>query len=168
MLEAIYIFLAFYSMLLLTYGLYFFFNRKATFSYKKNKPFYFTTVVQNLFLFSIIYLFFTTPQSAISVILGSGFAMAGLAIKFLALKEWSKPKTGILKSGIYSLIRHPMYTGNIIVYFGLSLMLSVYGFFLFLLIPPAFIIRGRTEEKEMKSSLYLSYKRKVSGFLPNI
>src|SRR3989344_6326539 len=164
MLTALYIFLGFFSILLATYLMYFVYNRKAR---CKNKYFYLTTCVQLLFLAIGFVFFLKTQQSFLSILVGCVFASFGLCIKFSALNEWAGKKTKVLNSGVYSLVRHPMYVGNIITYFGLSLILSVYGFLLLFIILPAFVIRGKIEDKQMNCT-YSNYKRKVSGFIPSI
>jgi protein-S-isoprenylcysteine O-methyltransferase Ste14 len=60
------------------------------------------------------------PIGVVLLILSSYLARAGLAIVFG--EERKKP--GVIKKGVFSLIRHPIYLGEILLYLGL-LMLSI-------------------------------------------
>ncbi len=60
------------------------------------------------------------PIGVVLLILSSYLARAGLAIVFG--EERKKP--GVIKKGVFSLMRHPIYLGEILLYLGL-LMLSI-------------------------------------------
>lgn len=66
----------------------------------------------------------------------------------------------LVTTGIYSVLRHPMYTGYLLVWLGSVMMLSsFYGFLaLITLVFPAFIIRIRVEEKLLLKHFKLKYK----------
>jgi protein-S-isoprenylcysteine O-methyltransferase Ste14 len=76
-----------------------------------------------------------------------------------------KPK-GLVTTGIFSKIRHPMYFGGTLIYLGLGLLFeSVYGLILSLtLIVPLLVYSAMQEEKlllEEFGEVYIEYKKKT-------
>ena len=74
------------------------------------------------------------------------------------------PDQKVVSSGLYALVRHPMYMGGFVFFVGTSLSLdSWWGLFAFLLMMPAFIWRIFEEEGFLLKSLpgYAEYKKKV-------
>jgi protein-S-isoprenylcysteine O-methyltransferase Ste14 len=74
------------------------------------------------------------------------------------------PDQKVVSSGLYALVRHPMYMGGFVFFVGTSLSLdSWWGLFAFLLMMPAFIWRIFEEEGFLLKSLpgYAEYKNKV-------
>lgn len=70
----------------------------------------------------------------------------------------------IIDSGLYGVIRHPMYSATIIMFLSMPLILgSLISFFIFLLYPALIIIRLVNEEKFLLENLkgYAEYKNKV-------
>jgi protein-S-isoprenylcysteine O-methyltransferase Ste14 len=70
----------------------------------------------------------------------------------------------VISTGLYGLVRHPMYTGNVIMMVGIPLALGSYWGLLFLI--PGLIVlavRIRDEEKLLQEELdgYLEYTQKV-------
>ena len=70
----------------------------------------------------------------------------------------------VASTGLYGLVRHPMYTGNVIMMVGISLALGSYWGLVFVL--PGVIVlalRIRDEEKLLQEELvgYREYMRKV-------
>lgn len=105
-----------------------------------------------------------------SQIFGYSIIIIGIVLIIVAKKTLGEffttsiiPK-GLVTHGIYSKIRHPMFFGAIIVFFGISLIFSsIIGFLLviFLLIP--FFIYSAIEEetilKEKYKERYTKYKK---------
>ena len=70
----------------------------------------------------------------------------------------------VVSSGLYALVRHPMYMGGFVFFVGAALSLgSWWGLFAFLLMMPAFIWRIFEEEEFLLKNLpgYAEYKNKV-------
>ena len=70
----------------------------------------------------------------------------------------------VIDTGLYGIVRHPMYTATIILFLSMPLVLgSLISFFVFLLYPILIIARLINEEKLLEENLngYKEYKRKV-------
>ena len=70
----------------------------------------------------------------------------------------------LIDTGLYGLIRHPMYLSVILMFLSIPLILgSLYAFYIFLIFPIVLIIRLHNEEKILVKELkgYSKYKLKV-------
>lgn len=70
----------------------------------------------------------------------------------------------VIDSGLYGVVRHPMYFATLILFLSMPLVLgSLVSFFVFLLYPILIIIRIINEEKFLEKELegYIEYKKKV-------
>lgn len=70
----------------------------------------------------------------------------------------------VIDSGLYSIVRHPMYTATIILFLSMPLVLgSLVSFFIFLFYPVLIVYRIIGEEKVLEEELvgYKEYKKKV-------
>jgi protein-S-isoprenylcysteine O-methyltransferase Ste14 len=70
----------------------------------------------------------------------------------------------VIDTGLYAIVRHPMYTASIILFLAMPLVLgSLVAFFIFLLYPIIIVIRIIHEEKYLEKELvgYTDYKKKV-------
>lgn len=70
----------------------------------------------------------------------------------------------VIDSGLYGIIRHPMYIATITMFLSMPLVLgSFYGFLIFLLYPLVIVIRINKEEELLERELsgYVAYKKKV-------
>ena len=70
----------------------------------------------------------------------------------------------VVDSGLYGVIRHPMYAATVLLFLSIPLMLgSWYGAIVFLAYPPVIALRIRNEEKVLAEQLegYEAYKQKV-------
>ena len=112
-----------------------------------------------------------------TVILVSGiifllaFILAGLNFRF----GWFKLPTiviiiasiinqKVVDSGLYGIVRHPMYTSTIFLFLSMPLVLdSIFSFIVMLVYPIIIIFRIRNEEKVLENELigYKEYKEKV-------
>ncbi len=132
-------------------------------------------IIQTLFL----ELFPISDQNIHLVILGIVFYLMGLATAVLGRiqlgKNWFDiedtrvaPEQLLVNYGIYRFIRHPIYTGDILLLIGLELALNswlVLG--IFLIIP--FVIRQALVEEALlaeKLPGYNEYRSKVKRFVP--
>ncbi|MBI4165178.1 MAG: isoprenylcysteine carboxylmethyltransferase family protein [Acidobacteria bacterium] len=74
------------------------------------------------------------------------------------------PEQKVVSTGLYALVRHPMYMGALFWFIGMPLSLgSWWGLFVLLLIMPALIWRLLYEEKFLAKNLagYVDYREKV-------
>ena len=70
----------------------------------------------------------------------------------------------VIDSGLYSIVRHPMYLATLFLFLSMPLVLgSLISFFIFLLYPVLIIFRIIQEEKVLEKELngYKEYKKKV-------
>ena len=70
----------------------------------------------------------------------------------------------VIDTGLYSVIRHPMYTATLFLFLSMPLVLgSLLSFVVFLFYPVLIIIRIKNEEKVLSEKLngYTEYKKKV-------
>lgn len=70
----------------------------------------------------------------------------------------------IIDTGLYGIIRHPMYTATILMFLSVPLILgSLISFVIFLCYPVIIIFRIRNEETFLEKNLsgYTEYKKKV-------
>lgn len=73
-------------------------------------------------------------------------------------------KQKLIDTGLYSVVRHPMYFSTLLIFLSIPLILgSLYGFYIFLAFPILLIIRIKNEEKVLLKELpgYSKYKFKV-------
>jgi protein-S-isoprenylcysteine O-methyltransferase Ste14 len=106
------------------------------------------------------------------VIIGDTLIVLGLFIDFITLLENRYASSSIevvegqkvASTGLYSIMRHPMYFGAIIMMIGVPLALGSYlGLAILILIIPALVLRILDEEKLLEKDLpgYEEYEQKV-------
>ena len=105
-------------------------------------------------------------------VIGDVLLAIGFFIVFLVYRENTfasatielAPGQKVISTGLYALVRHPMYMGALFLFIGIPLSLgSWWGLFVFFLIMPALIWRIFNEEKFLTRNLpgYLEYQKKV-------
>ncbi len=70
----------------------------------------------------------------------------------------------LIDTGLYGIVRHPMYFATLLIFLSMPLILgSLYGFYIMLIFPVILIIRIKNEEKVLLKELpgYSKYKFKV-------
>lgn len=70
----------------------------------------------------------------------------------------------VVDTGLYGIVRHPMYAATVLLFLSMPLMLgSVWGFLLLLAYPAVLVPRILNEEKVLKEGLpgYAAYRKKV-------
>ena len=70
----------------------------------------------------------------------------------------------VIDTGLYGIIRHPMYSSTILLFLSIPLVLgSLFSFLIFLLYPTIIVKRIKNEEQVLEQGLkgYLEYKKKV-------
>jgi protein-S-isoprenylcysteine O-methyltransferase Ste14 len=115
------------------------------------------------------------PPGALVSTLGLVLFVVGWWIFTLALKEntfgiaavrlQEERHHTVIDTGVYALVRHPMYAGGILFTFGMPLWLQSYAAFLLTLIPAAILgaLRIKVEERFLQEKLpgYAAYMEKV-------
>lgn len=76
----------------------------------------------------------------------------------------------VIRSGVFSIVRHPIYLGSILVYFGFIIIsLSIIAFCIWVIIIIFYYFISRYEEKVLIDKLgaqYEDYTREVPMFIP--
>ena len=70
----------------------------------------------------------------------------------------------VIDTGLYAVVRHPMYTATLFLFLSMPLILgSLYAFLIFLVYPVLIILRLQKEEEYLEKNLigYSAYKQKV-------
>lgn len=84
--------------------------------------------------------------------------------KYLARTVGVQDNQKVIDSGLYGIVRHPMYTSTILLFLTIPLILgSTYSFVICLIYPVILSFRIRNEEKVLEKELkgYKEYKQKV-------
>ncbi len=119
------------------------------------------------FLTTYIPVFIRITTGALVLGYSGWLARAGLKIVFGEKRE----KSEVIKKGVFSKVRHPIYLGAILLYLGLiffTFSLLSLGFWLLIIIPFYFWI-SKYEEKILTEHFgqdYLDYKEKVPMLFP--
>ena len=123
---------------------------------------------------------YTLPTYSFYV--GSLLFMIGIYIRHISIKQLGKffvtkvqtlDNHELVTEGIYSILRHPSYTGLILVFIGSSIMLqSGVALVVFLLIGiPSYVYRIKVEESALVGffgNQYHEYKKSTNAVLPFI
>ena len=116
---------------------------------------------------------FSVDRFASVGFLGSGCRFPALAFAFAEVLrentyrsrtvEVQEDQT-VIDTGLYGIVRHPMYSATIILFLSMPLVLgSLISFVIFLIYPTIISKRIRNEEKVLEDGLvgYVEYKKKV-------
>jgi protein-S-isoprenylcysteine O-methyltransferase Ste14 len=105
------------------------------------------------------------------ILLGAWVGIAALRMhgrKLTPLPE-PNPALGLLRSGVYAVIRHPMYTGLLLCAFGLAILLQKpLGVAMAVALTVFFNLKAREEERRLLRCYpeYADYQRTTGRFLP--
>lgn len=109
----------------------------------------------------------------ISMILGYALLFIGFGIFIQGWRQLylAKQENRLATDGLYSLVRHPQYTGLFIALFGEGVIHwpTIFSVGLFPIIVIAYVLLARREEQKVIDEFgdeYLEYKRNVPAFLP--
>ena len=116
--------------------------------------------------------FHWSPVPPYASLAGEVLVALGFLIIFFVYKENTfasatielAPEQRVISTGLYALVRHPMYFGAFFLFVGMPLSLgSWWGLLVFLLIMPALVWRIFDEEKFLAKNLpgYTEYQNKV-------
>lgn len=95
------------------------------------------------------------------------YAMYGEVLRenqYLARTVNVEKNQKVIDTGLYGIVRHPMYTSTILLFLTAPLILgSIYSFIIFLIYPIIIVFRIGNEEKVLEKELngYVEYKQKV-------
>jgi protein-S-isoprenylcysteine O-methyltransferase Ste14 len=109
---------------------------------------------------------------AILFTFGLGMAITGRAQLGHSWSDIEVPgqvaKAALISHGLYGYIRHPIYTGDIILLVGLELALNSRLLFAILVMVPAILLQAVREERLLIRNLpgYSDYCRRTKRFLP--
>ncbi len=120
------------------------------------------------------------PQSAIL-----GWTAAALSVIGVAFAIWARMRLGrnwsprpaikehheLVTTGPYAYVRHPIYTGLILMAFGTALSGSIWGIGIFIVASLIFILRINKEEKimlELFPNEYPQYQKRTKRLVPFI
>ena len=70
----------------------------------------------------------------------------------------------VIDTGLYGIVRHPMYLSTLLLFLSIPLVLgSLFSFLIFMVYPVIIVKRIKNEEKVLEQGLngYLEYKKKV-------
>jgi len=105
-----------------------------------------------------------------AVVLVSAWYLARQGMKAVFGSDRSEP--GVIDSGVFKLVRHPIYTGAILFYLGAILItLSLASALFWLLIIAFYILIARYEEGILAEEFgddYLNYKKKTGMLFPKL
>jgi len=104
---------------------------------------------------------------------GAAFALAGFIYLGSNLSPWPRPREGsrLVQTGVYRLVRHPLYTGLIFSALGWALRVNGPLTLLYAICLAALLDRkARYEEHWLRRKFgsYADYQRKVKRFVPFI
>jgi protein-S-isoprenylcysteine O-methyltransferase Ste14 len=148
--------------------------------HKRTLPDYLFVGVQ-LFIFVLFpfrFIDFTIPFADVleipaAILTGGGIAVIILAIinlNFnLSIFPTPRKEGKLIQQGIYKYIRHPIYTGVIMLALGWSfIQASGYQFLLTLILTSLFYLKSRYEEEKLLARFpdYAEYKNQTGMFLP--
>lgn len=118
------------------------------------------------FLTQYVSNYIRVPIALIVLIISGLLAWTGLKIVFRETRE--EPQ--VITSGVFSIVRHPIYLSSILLYLGFILLsLSLISALVWILITVFYYMISRYEEKlliQRFGSAYEEYKKKVPMLLP--
>ena len=104
------------------------------------------------------------------IVTGGTINLVGLLTMRKAFTIMSEART-LVTRGIFRYVRHPLYSGHIIMFFGSMLLrLSWAAIVLYLLFVVGQIVRARIEERKLEQAFsgYMVYRQHTGMFLPRI
>ena len=107
--------------------------------------------------------------SLAGVVLISGWYLARGGMKAVFGTKRSEP--AVIDTGVFSLVRHPIYTGALLFYLGATLItMSLASLAFWLLILAFYLFIARYEEKILSEAFgedYIRYKKRTGMLFPN-
>jgi protein-S-isoprenylcysteine O-methyltransferase Ste14 len=119
------------------------------------------------------------PPRELSVLLGAGLALSGLGLTIWSWVSLPSVSTGhylledqpLVTHGAYGFVRHPIYSGAFLIWFGLAAAYASLSVFILTVayVIPSYVFNIRNEERMMLARYgeeYQAYQRRVGAFLP--
>lgn len=122
----------------------------------------------------------TLPLNSFLIVLGFIFFILGIALTVWARislgKNWGMPMTikenpDLVKTGPYSYIRHPIYSGVILAMFGTAFAVTIYWIIPLLIVSIYFLYSLKKEEQNLVRLFpkeYEKYKKNTHALIPFI
>jgi len=111
------------------------------------------------FLSNAIPFYVRLPISLVILFGSAYFARSGLRIVFYEIRE----QPIVIRKGVFNLVRHPIYLGSLLFYFGLSVLtLSIFSFAVWIGIIAFYHIISRYEEKILLTKFGAEYEKYMS------
>ena len=115
-------------------------------------------------------------------VIGSVLALTGLIIRMTSILQLKQQFTytvtkienhKLIETGLYRIIRHPGYLGQLIIFLGISVCLSNWLSILLMIIPVllGYLNRINVEERfmvEQMGQIYLDYQKRTKRLIPMI
>jgi len=115
-------------------------------------------------------------------VIGSLLALTGLIIRVTSIMKLKQQftytvtkieKHELIETGLYKIIRHPGYLGQLIIFLGISVCLSNWLSILLMIIPvlSGYLNRINVEERfmiEQMGEKYLDYRKRTKRLIPSI
>ncbi|MBE6936324.1 MAG: isoprenylcysteine carboxylmethyltransferase family protein [Ruminococcaceae bacterium] len=110
------------------------------------------------------------PRGVVIAAVVAFFAAYGLYAEVLRENTWLsrtievQENQQVIDTGLYGIVRHPMYSATLLLFLSMPLILgSFYAFLLFLCYPVLIVCRIRDEERLLQEELpgYTAYQKKV-------
>jgi protein-S-isoprenylcysteine O-methyltransferase Ste14 len=118
------------------------------------------------------------PVLAISTVVGAALMLSGAALLFTGLLKlgsnltplpYPKPQARLVDTGPYGLVRHPMYTGGILLAYGWALLVHGWLALAYATVLLVFLdIKSGREERWLVDAFpgYPDYQRRVRKLIP--
>jgi len=120
------------------------------------------------FLVEVVSNYIRVPIAAVVLIAGWYLARGGMKAVFGTARE--NPE--VISTGVFRIVRHPIYTGTILFYLGTSLItMSIASAAFCLLIIGFYVVISKYEEgilTEVFGNDYLEYKKKTGMLFPKL
>lgn len=120
-----------------------------------------------------IYLTGTQAAMLVSMLIGYSIVLFGVALVTAGWREVyrARKEKRLATEGVYAVVRHPQYTGILLVMFGEGVVHwpTVFSLAAFPIVVVAYLLLGRKEERQMVEtfgSQYLEYQKRVPMFFP--